>query len=443
MTFDEAFMVLEESDLETERMIRKCLIFHEGEERQLLINYKESEAKVLNESGTEEDYEYLIEAANGGFIEKAKKAVSKAVNAVIEFAKKILNAIRNVFSSKKSDDTMKRVKAAAEHDPKMKSVKIKVPDALSINRDADEAVHKLKRKEAQAKTGKWSAKDDKEVNDIVEGFNKKKAAKLAAGATLGIGAAIGSFFVIRKLTADKSASIPKTLGDLKSTFSGWKSGNADRKAAKKVEREVKKGAKEQLAREKKAQKKVDKYLAKQEKAEHLDASIAAAVTKVKHGEAAVEKSRLSALWKSMQNIFSGVRGKFTEVNLDNMAITKKIKAARNPSMEESYLDKMEGELFNESTITDTDEYLDDLELEIQEGSEEMTADEYLDNLELEMESGGQVTADEYLDALEEEVAESGQVTADEYLDALEDEVVEASQVTADEYLDALEEEFDY
>ena len=77
MTFAEVFesMILDSHICETE--INKCDIFAESSFREFHINCMESELKVLTESGTEDDYKFLVEAAEESLFERIKKNMQR------------------------------------------------------------------------------------------------------------------------------------------------------------------------------------------------------------------------------------------------------------------------------------------------------------------------------------------------------------------------------
>ena len=78
MTFMETLDSFEDDIRDADLIFHKINIFVESSFRDLEINQAESELKVLQESGTNEDLSYLYQEAAKDYAEKAKATIKKA-----------------------------------------------------------------------------------------------------------------------------------------------------------------------------------------------------------------------------------------------------------------------------------------------------------------------------------------------------------------------------
>ena len=94
MTFTEAYEEMLESEKQFNITIKKADIFTEASYKNLEINRQEADLKVLTESGTYDDLNYLYEAASEGFVNKVKKAIEKIADSLVEFIDKIVTKVK-------------------------------------------------------------------------------------------------------------------------------------------------------------------------------------------------------------------------------------------------------------------------------------------------------------------------------------------------------------
>ena len=93
---DERAVAIEESTYEIQ--MAKLNAMYEMVDKNLELNMLEAEAKVLTESGTYDDLDYLYEEANAEAVEKKKGIIGKIVGVVKSIWQAITNAITNFLS---------------------------------------------------------------------------------------------------------------------------------------------------------------------------------------------------------------------------------------------------------------------------------------------------------------------------------------------------------
>ena len=96
---EERAIAIEESKYEIQ--MAKLNAMYEMVDKNLELNMLEAEAKVLTESGTYDDLDYLYEEANKEAAEKKEGIISKIIGAVKQIWQAITNTITNFFSKNK------------------------------------------------------------------------------------------------------------------------------------------------------------------------------------------------------------------------------------------------------------------------------------------------------------------------------------------------------
>ena len=96
---DERDIAIEESTYKIQ--MAKLNAMYEMVDKNLELNMLEAEAKVLTESGTYDDLDYLYEEANKEAAEKKEGIISKIIGAVKQIWQAITNTITNFFSKNK------------------------------------------------------------------------------------------------------------------------------------------------------------------------------------------------------------------------------------------------------------------------------------------------------------------------------------------------------
>lgn len=195
MSFTETVNSLMQDSLDCDLMMQKCIIFSESSIREYGINCKEAELKVIKESGTQDDLNVLIEAANEGLIQRIKKTLQKAAKALSDFIKNIIDKVKTTFASKKAKDTIDQMEKLAKTNPKLKNAKIQTYDVEKEQKCIQKGIDKLYAKLAKLKSGHVSKTDDEDINNIKEECQKERAKILAATAavTLTVAGAIALY----------------------------------------------------------------------------------------------------------------------------------------------------------------------------------------------------------------------------------------------------------
>ena len=120
--------------------------------REYEINMKESEYKILTESGTEDDLDYLYEAAGESLGEKIKRATIKVIENLKKFAASIGNRIKGFFTGnqKNIDSVAKRF----SNSPRGRNAKVKVLNKKKADSIFKQTEAKLKKAVVAAKHGR-------------------------------------------------------------------------------------------------------------------------------------------------------------------------------------------------------------------------------------------------------------------------------------------------
>jgi Zn-dependent protease with chaperone function len=174
MNFTEVFesMLLDSHICDTE--IAKCNIFAESSFREFHINCMESELKVLKESGTEEDYNYLIEAAEESLFERIKKSIQKIIEALRSYIKRVIEKVKTSVAAEKTRQALNKIKTLIKENPLVKKEKIAINDVKAEFITIDKGIHKLKEKLLKIKSGKTTERDSEDINETIEDIEKSR-----------------------------------------------------------------------------------------------------------------------------------------------------------------------------------------------------------------------------------------------------------------------------
>ena len=199
MKFSELVNVLEHAEKQCDLEIAKASLFAEASYKNYLINCEEAELKVIKESGNSDDLTYLYEEAKEGLIDKAKNAVKKIFDALVNFAKSIAEKIKSFFTSKSTQDTVDKIENECKKNPKLKNKKIESPDYEKAEKECDSAINKIKKVIAKVGSGHVSEHDN-DTLDEAEATNEKVKKILIGGAAVSVtvAAAIGTLRALYK-----------------------------------------------------------------------------------------------------------------------------------------------------------------------------------------------------------------------------------------------------
>ena len=168
----------------------KVKAFMEASERQYEINRMESELKVMNENGTDDDLEFLYQEAENNFGERVKDTIQKIINAFLKFMSDTKDKIISLFTSKEKKEQIDKIEKKVKLFPLLGRKKVIIEDNKKQKAVYDEHMSKLEKLKAKIKSGQDVSKDD--INEVNKSFMEKhgKVIGAAAMATVTLIAAI-------------------------------------------------------------------------------------------------------------------------------------------------------------------------------------------------------------------------------------------------------------
>ena len=122
------------------------------------INMQRSELKVLTESGTDDDLNYLYEAAEEGAIVKIKKVVVAVVEAFKKFISDLKDRVVRIIVTKTTRETLSKVEKKVKLNPFIAKKKVKITD----------------KKKALAVINKYKSACDKDIAKVKAGIFAEK-----------------------------------------------------------------------------------------------------------------------------------------------------------------------------------------------------------------------------------------------------------------------------
>ena len=328
MTFTEAYEEMLESEKQLNIAITKADIFTEASYKNLEINRQEADLKVLTESGTYDDLNYLYEAASEGFVNKVKKAVEKIADSLVEFIDKIVTKVKAVFGTERAKKTLDAVEKAANSNSKIKNKKITIKDGSKAEKEIQKEIDGLRRKLSRFKAGRASKADIKSVDESIHRINKKKVALITATTAITVGAGI---VLLRKLISETDSNNGAAIKDAKNIASQIKMEGVDTS----------------------------------------DEDILKATQKLHSGIATLVKDKLKCRFEYMGSIISGLRGKSSGPLPSAAEALDKRREMINKTKDQIKLDRESGVNIRESV---------DEEVEALESADEDNDQIYMNNL---------------------------------------------------------------
>lgn len=186
MTFDVMMEDVQTLSNNFEATMARYAMFAEASWNEFLTNKEEAQLKVIKESGTEEDYQYLEAAAEEGLMVRAKNTIAKMKESFIAFIKSLWEKITSFFAS--AGDSLKQIEKKIHADPKLKNEKIKIKDVKKMEAAEKEIDGKFKQLFAKMKAGKDVT--DAEIEAVSKESNNIWKAAVAAVATVTVGGVI-------------------------------------------------------------------------------------------------------------------------------------------------------------------------------------------------------------------------------------------------------------
>ena len=328
MTFTEAYEEMLESEKQLNIAITKADIFTEASYKNLEINRQEADLKVLTESGTYDDLNYLYEAASEGFVNKVKKAVEKIADSLLEFIDKIVTKVKSVFGTDRAKKTLDAVEKAANGNSKVKNKKITIKDGSKAEKEIQKEIDGLRGKLSRFKAGRASKADIKSVDESIHRINKKKVALITVTTAITVGSAI---VLLRKLVSETDSDNGAAIKD-----------------AKKMASQI-----------------------KMEGVDTSDEDILKATQKLHSGIATLVKDKLKCRFEYMSSIISGLRGKSSGPLPSAAEALDKRREMINKTKDQIKLDRESGVNIRESV---------DEEVEALESADEDNDQIYMNNL---------------------------------------------------------------
>ena len=121
----------------------KCKVFSEAASRELEINYKEADLKVLTEHGTDNDMIALYEAAKADYKEASTKNIERLKTMVADEFNKVNTTITSRINTPNNIEAMKDLRNKMRTAPLLKKKKIMVEQNKLQQKSCDNALAKL------------------------------------------------------------------------------------------------------------------------------------------------------------------------------------------------------------------------------------------------------------------------------------------------------------
>lgn len=150
--------------------------------RQLAINHNEAELKVMKESGTDDDLNYLYEEADKSFVETAVKAIKKIQESIAKFFADLRDKILTMLSEKDAKGTLNKIETKVKMLPLVGRKKVPIEDIEAADKACDEAEASLAKLAAKKKAGQNVTSED--VAEVEKSFLEKHGKAIGAGAAI-------------------------------------------------------------------------------------------------------------------------------------------------------------------------------------------------------------------------------------------------------------------
>lgn len=215
MTLTQLTEMVQMDELNINDRLTRCEAFIEASIAQLEINKKEAELKVIAESGTDEDYMILVEAAQKEADNRVMKSIETIIASVKKFLSDIAAKVTDFMNDVKTKAALDKAAKAAKN-PKIGNKKIEMIDADALDKIYQQQTDLTNHFMTKIKTGNIS---DSEVDAYTAKMDSLQASadkikKNPAAKVIGIAAAIVTV-----------AALAKKLSSLKDKFD-IKTGNA-------------------------------------------------------------------------------------------------------------------------------------------------------------------------------------------------------------------------
>ena len=159
---------------ETSIMIDKIDIYIESMYREYTINKEESELKVLTESGTNEDLEFLYEKAEESLGQRIEQTMQKICKTVENFINKIIKKVKDKYYDTKFEMFIRELQKKIKRHEEVGSRNVKIFDVTKIERAFNESVDKCHKLATNIKNNVSDAAEDiaDNIRDKIDEIHK-------------------------------------------------------------------------------------------------------------------------------------------------------------------------------------------------------------------------------------------------------------------------------
>lgn len=184
-------------------------------ERQLAINHNEALLKVMTESGTDDDLNYLYEEADKSFVETANRAIQKIKDNIIQFFSELRDKIIVMMTERDVKRTLEQLQKKLRLMPLVSRVKITVENFAEQVKVCNASVTRLTKLAVKKISGQKVTSED--VSDVESYFTSahEKAIGVKMAVTTTVGNAVDMLNErMKSMTADIKKVEEDTKADL-------------------------------------------------------------------------------------------------------------------------------------------------------------------------------------------------------------------------------------
>ena len=186
---------------------RKIQAVSDANFREYNLNKAKIELKIMQESGTVEDYMYLMTEAEETFGTKVMAVLHKIKETFIKFIETIKEKIKGVLDKITGNKVMSEVSDKLKTVPAAGKKKILVPNVDAQNKVYNETMSKLEVAASKAAAGQKVSKED--IDKIMQDHRKKRAT--VAGIAAAVAVTATAAVALAKSTQDKAYSDLNTV----------------------------------------------------------------------------------------------------------------------------------------------------------------------------------------------------------------------------------------
>ena len=193
MTIMESAIAMNNDYVECTNSLDRIDLFAEASYKEYEINLKEVALKVLQENGTQEDFDFLATEAAGDYLIRAKKAIAKFVEAVKKFIVNCKNKLIEFVTNLKTNAAVDKVEAACKANPSLRSTKVEYLDTDKHIGILQQAIDRICKKNAKVTAKGVATKEDIDEIENIEADTAKKILAVSAVSLVTLGTAIAIF----------------------------------------------------------------------------------------------------------------------------------------------------------------------------------------------------------------------------------------------------------